>query len=429
LFVASFWSRCASLESRKTMLLSSVEHIRSLWDNSEHSDVRLLILGKEYKLHKTILLQSPFFSAAFSERWKILDQAGEPFTLDLEDVDCSSTTVEKVFKTMYGFELNINTFQEGIEVHNLASFLQLEEMASAAVEKSCQLVSVETAVEFFNQMENQCVHPGLINLEKKCRQKLFLEGFSRPDLLAQVYCLEEILQHDSFMVYGGEYERALLIEEIIKAKGTVLDENGENRAKRARTDERDTDTFNSTLRRCCFRLEFLTMKQFPTLSSQSRLESDLDACFWRRLCIQSVLSINSDPKAADYPDLRPYRQYIKFKKPASGTRSSAEAFDAYGSSWTAFSDWMEEKSIIFNIVRNLPSDKELYDHQNNRKFDYDLRIVNVSNPTCGIKRSAIQFKHKESVLLARLSSEKVPWSKCVHNDSVSFSLHIIPHLE
>eukprot|EP00276_Gloeochaete_wittrockiana_P012967 CAMPEP_0184373116 /NCGR_PEP_ID=MMETSP1089-20130417/164317_1 /TAXON_ID=38269 ORGANISM="Gloeochaete wittrockiana, Strain SAG46.84" /NCGR_SAMPLE_ID=MMETSP1089 /ASSEMBLY_ACC=CAM_ASM_000445 /LENGTH=457 /DNA_ID=CAMNT_0026716027 /DNA_START=26 /DNA_END=1399 /DNA_ORIENTATION=+ len=457
------------------MFRSSVEHIRSLWSNAEHSDVRLLILEKEYNLHKSILLQSPYFSAAFSERWKINEDTKKAFVLDLEDVDCSGNTVEKVLKAMHGFELNImtfeeglethslssflqleemasaavekscqlvsvetaveffnqkfelniNTFQEGIEVHNLASFLQLEEMASAAVEKSCQLVSVETAVEFFNQNENRCLHPGLIDLEKKCRAKLLLEGYTRPDLLAQVHCLEEILQNVAFMVDGGEYKRALLIQEIIKATGTLPHKTRQNHAKRARK-----GLCYSSLRQSCCRLEFLTMKQFQIhfQSSRSRLEPNLGDCFWRRLCIQSVLSI-PNPKAADYPDLRPYRHCIKLKKPASGTSASAEAFDAYGSSWKALSDWKEERKVMFALVRNLPSCKELNDQQNNRKFDIAFDFVYISNPRgpCHTKRSAIQLKHGEFVSITHLKNDT--WNNCVDNDSVSISLLIIPHLE
>jgi len=407
------------------MFRSSVEHIRSLWSNAEHSDVRLLILEKEYNLHKSILLQSPYFSAAFSERWKINEDTKKAFVLDLEDVDCSGNTVEKVLKAMHGFELNIMTFEEGLETHSLSSFLQLEEMASAAVEKSCQLVSVETAVEFFNQNENRCLHPGLIDLEKKCRAKLLLEGYTRPDLLAQVHCLEEILQNVAFMVDGGEYKRALLIQEIIKATGTLPHKTRQNHAKRARK-----GLCYSSLRQSCCRLEFLTMKQFQIhfQSSRSRLEPNLGDCFWRRLCIQSVLSI-PNPKAADYPDLRPYRHCIKLKKPASGTSASAEAFDAYGSSWKALSDWKEERKVMFALVRNLPSCKELNDQQNNRKFDIAFDFVYISNPRgpCHTKRSAIQLKHGEFVSITHLKNDT--WNNCVDNDSVSISLLIIPHLE
>eukprot|EP00276_Gloeochaete_wittrockiana_P023642 CAMPEP_0184368322 /NCGR_PEP_ID=MMETSP1089-20130417/161583_1 /TAXON_ID=38269 ORGANISM="Gloeochaete wittrockiana, Strain SAG46.84" /NCGR_SAMPLE_ID=MMETSP1089 /ASSEMBLY_ACC=CAM_ASM_000445 /LENGTH=197 /DNA_ID=CAMNT_0026710559 /DNA_START=222 /DNA_END=816 /DNA_ORIENTATION=+ len=57
------------------MLPSSVEHIKSLWSVNDLSDVRILILGKEYNLHKAILVQSPYFAVTFSERWRKCDSS------------------------------------------------------------------------------------------------------------------------------------------------------------------------------------------------------------------------------------------------------------------------------------------------------------------------------------------------------------------
>jgi len=233
--------------------------------------------------------------------------------LDLNDDGCSSKTAESLLKSMYGFELEILTLKEGVEVISIAGFLQLEEMASTASSKTKQLLSnVEAAADFLCSVTDRCLAPGLESLEKKCREKLLLQGYTRPDLLAQVPCLEEILEHDLFFVDGGEYERAKLIEEIIKIRNSSIETAKGKGAKRTRKGVTKKDlSFETRLREQCCRLEFLTKQELETDSFLTLFKSDIGNCIWRRICVQSAISLPA-PQRADFRALRHHRQCLIF---------------------------------------------------------------------------------------------------------------------
>lgn len=55
----------------KKKLLSTAQYIyQALFKEGIDSDVTLVALGKEWKLHKVYLCQSPYFASMFSGSWR-----------------------------------------------------------------------------------------------------------------------------------------------------------------------------------------------------------------------------------------------------------------------------------------------------------------------------------------------------------------------
>mmetsp|Transcript_18221 Transcript_18221/g.29938 ORF Transcript_18221/g.29938 Transcript_18221/m.29938 type:complete len:407 (+) Transcript_18221:61-1281(+) len=402
--------------------LLNLKRLRSLWRDADLSDVRILALGKEYNLHKAILVQSPFFDAAFSSRWR--KDGTEPFRLEMDESEYSVNSMESVLKTMYGHELAaIGTFQDGQELCAAASFLQLSHVEDEVAHRMRQLVTLDAAVHFFQYAEKRENRPSLEAVRKECERLIWTRGQTRPDLLASLPDLNSFLSSDKFMVDGGEYERFKLIEEIAKEKKKMMTEEngGERPAKRLKQGREST----SNLRSVGCRLEFLSMEQLEPLRGLQ--DPDIIEALWTRCAIQSALEVPT-PKAADHKGLRYYRFCAKLSRGAYSNLTQSQEFDAYGSRWKIEIHWPGQ--FILTRIRGTT------DKVGSRQFKIKMTGHGIAHhPTDAKQRSFLTFMFEQAVWECPLGGISVVYQSaqareipsCVSCD-IFVSISIMPHL-
>mmetsp|Transcript_22363 Transcript_22363/g.36966 ORF Transcript_22363/g.36966 Transcript_22363/m.36966 type:complete len:419 (-) Transcript_22363:111-1367(-) len=353
------------------LVASNVEYLKSLWNKEEASDVRLVALGKEYRLHKIIINQAPFFATAFSGRWS--RNGNEPVDLNLED--SSSNAVEKTLKTLYGFDLSIATLEEGLEIQTVAAYLQLEKLEKVCSELMLPLITLESSVQFQKEIGSRVLPPAFDMLKTKSRHVILLEGHTRPDLLARIPDLTSFLNNSStavgagssIMVGGGEYERLQLVESIttelkrLAEAGRVEKKAVKRAPKRVRSDE----NFGDALRSSCCRMEFLSVEQLEPYREVNA--PDITKALWAKVSLQHALSA-TNPNASSISIIREFRYTAKLAKPVQGIPTTSARFDAFGAGWVVQAMLNPDKSLNFGVLRSLASCKELQDASSSRKY-------------------------------------------------------------
>lgn len=161
---------------KKKKLFSTSEYIyQNLFIESTNSDIKVVVLGRSYNLHKFYLNQSGYFSAIFSGRWKdgISDRVKIPVMDPLVTLDAMHTALG----SMYHDELCIEPCKV-IPVLACASLLQLEGLIKKCAEIMAETLNVQTVVPYYEAADVY----GAQDLAKTCFDWLIMNLLSHlPD--------------------------------------------------------------------------------------------------------------------------------------------------------------------------------------------------------------------------------------------------------
>mmetsp|Transcript_31745 Transcript_31745/g.51229 ORF Transcript_31745/g.51229 Transcript_31745/m.51229 type:complete len:463 (-) Transcript_31745:510-1898(-) len=294
------------------LLSANGAYLQSLWTNAHNvSDVCVQIMHKDYKLHKLVLMQSPFFASAFSGRWKEV-KGDEPFKVDLEFEDCSHEALDAALKTFYGFGLsNGLSVRDLLSVVSLASYFQLDALMTTCLTRFEVLgYTIENAVEVFVHLARNPLPPRMdpiINIFKTC---LLLHGPKNPSHLVRLpmEILSETLNCPYLVLEGGEYERYLLVEKVI---GEMKDESSSKRARTSAEGSISRQSPRLSLAHC-LRFEFFTSKQLRQVRNVEGYSDGANEAVWQRNFLQGFVK---EPLWAehDVKSLRGYRYCLKIK--------------------------------------------------------------------------------------------------------------------
>jgi BTB/POZ domain-containing protein 13 len=91
---------------RKKVKTTSSYIFDTLFINGESSDVTVVALGREWRLHRVYLCQANYFSAMFSGAWK---ESSEPVVrIEVPDERITRESLHLAFGSLYQDEVTIN---------------------------------------------------------------------------------------------------------------------------------------------------------------------------------------------------------------------------------------------------------------------------------------------------------------------------------
>ncbi|XP_021365320.1 germ cell-less protein-like 1 [Mizuhopecten yessoensis] len=131
---------------RKRIKSTSNYIYQTLFLNGENSDVTISALGKEWKLHKLYLSQSPYFSCMFSGSWKESSQS--EIYIDVADTNINEEALKIALGSLYKDYVFIKPVQV-VNVLAAAMLLQLEGLIEQCSSMMKDTISGQTVCLYY----------------------------------------------------------------------------------------------------------------------------------------------------------------------------------------------------------------------------------------------------------------------------------------
>ena len=172
---------------------SSLSDLQKFLINKEFSDVKLIIGGKSYDVHKVVLAsQSPFFERLFSDIWN----QGNVITLDEEflDPEIIEDLLNFMYSKVYLTPANVNSLLRA------AHFLQMKKFLRGIDWYLSQNISIDNAFALFKLCNNIHLLQTVLSVEgfirsecKKILQNPYIQELSNQDVVNvfYIFCLHE----------------------------------------------------------------------------------------------------------------------------------------------------------------------------------------------------------------------------------------------
>lgn len=119
---------------------------RALFQEGQNSDVTLIALGKEWKLHKVYLCQSAYFASMFSGAWK--ESSEDIIHIEILDPNINLDALRVVLGSLYQDELVVEP-AEVVPLLATATLLQLDGVIEQCILIMEETVNSQTAVKYY----------------------------------------------------------------------------------------------------------------------------------------------------------------------------------------------------------------------------------------------------------------------------------------
>ncbi|KAG8228741.1 hypothetical protein J437_LFUL007076 [Ladona fulva] len=132
---------------KRKMLVTTAHYIyQTLFKEGVNSDVTVVALGKEWKLHKVYLAQSPYFNSMFSGSWK--ESMETQVNIQILDPNITLEALYVVLGSLYRDEFVLKP-AEVIPVLAAATLFQLDGIIAECVEIMKESTNVQTVVSYY----------------------------------------------------------------------------------------------------------------------------------------------------------------------------------------------------------------------------------------------------------------------------------------
>lgn len=160
---------------RKRIKSTSKYIYQTLFLDGENSDVTILALGKEWKLHKLYLKQSPYFASMFSGAWK--ESSMEKIEIEIMDENINEESMKIALGSLYKDDIILKPVQM-IGVLAAGTLLQLDGLIQQCVSMMTDTLSSSTVCVY----HTACVSYGLEEMKNTCVDWLMKNLLVSPDL-------------------------------------------------------------------------------------------------------------------------------------------------------------------------------------------------------------------------------------------------------
>jgi len=131
----------------KRKLICTTQYIyKTLFVEGRNHDVVVDVLGKEWKLHKVYLTQSPYFHSMFSGSWK--ETNNKYIKIEITDPNISIDSLKEVFGSLYLDEVSIQP-ADVVGVLAAATLFQLDGLIDQCLSIMVESISPLTAVSYY----------------------------------------------------------------------------------------------------------------------------------------------------------------------------------------------------------------------------------------------------------------------------------------
>ncbi|KAL4240002.1 Germ cell-less protein-like 1 [Mactra antiquata] len=149
---------------RKKRIKSTSKYIyKTLFQDEENSDITIKTLGKDWKLHKLYLKQSPYFSSMFSGSWKERDM--DEIAIDIADDNIDQESLKIVLGSLYKDDIFIKPVQI-VGVVATATMFQMDGVIQQCLSMMAETLSACTVCTYYrvcqayglNEMGTTCMN-------------------------------------------------------------------------------------------------------------------------------------------------------------------------------------------------------------------------------------------------------------------------------
>lgn len=132
---------------KRRKLMSTSQYIyKTLFLQGQNSDITIIALNQEWKLHKVYLCQSPYFSSMFCGSWREAEEG--IITVGIEDPNITVNALKIVFGSLYQDEILIEP-AEVVPVLSTATLFQLEGMIQQCAEIMLETINLQTVLLYY----------------------------------------------------------------------------------------------------------------------------------------------------------------------------------------------------------------------------------------------------------------------------------------
>ncbi|XP_064636179.1 germ cell-less protein-like 1 [Lineus longissimus] len=150
---------------RKKMKSTSKYIYETLFVNGENSDITIVALGREWKLHKVYVCQSGYFSSMFNGGWKESNQ--KVIRMEIPDQNIDEEALNVAFGSLYRDDVYIKPARV-ISILAAASLLHLEGLIQQCADTMKETISSKTVCSYCDASYMY----GLLQVTKKCKEWL-----------------------------------------------------------------------------------------------------------------------------------------------------------------------------------------------------------------------------------------------------------------
>lgn len=123
---------------------------KTLFEEGQGSDVKIIALNKEWNLHRIYLSQSPYFNSMFNGIW--VETTQKEINIGIEDGNITTEALHKVFGSLYQDEIQIEP-SEAVSILASAAVLQLDDLIQQCTEVMKVSTSIDTALPYYEASE------------------------------------------------------------------------------------------------------------------------------------------------------------------------------------------------------------------------------------------------------------------------------------
>lgn len=133
---------------RRKKLKSTSKYIyKTLYEDGQNSDVVIVALGVEWKLHKVYICQSPYFASMFSGAWK--EANADEITIEIADPNVTVGALKIVLGSLYQDEIAVEVSQV-VSVLGAAILFQLDGLIQQCCDIMMETTNVKTVVKYYD---------------------------------------------------------------------------------------------------------------------------------------------------------------------------------------------------------------------------------------------------------------------------------------
>jgi BTB/POZ domain-containing protein 13 len=136
-----------TLHTPKKKLLFTTQRIyRTLLKDGNNSDVTIIALGRQWKLHKVYLCQSPYFASMFSGAWR--ESRQDIVEIKITDPNINLDSLCRVLVSLYLGEITLEP-AEVVPTLATATFFHLDGIIDYCKEIMIENMNADTAVTYY----------------------------------------------------------------------------------------------------------------------------------------------------------------------------------------------------------------------------------------------------------------------------------------
>ncbi|XP_054706473.1 protein germ cell-less-like [Uloborus diversus] len=197
---------------KRRKLMSTSKYIyKTLFEEGQGSDVKIIALNREWNLHRIYLSQSPYFNTMFHGLW--VETTQSEINMGIEDENVTVQALHKVFGSLYKDEIQIDSF-EAVSILACAILLQLDDLIHQSVEVMKDSINIDTALPYYEASELYGLKEVKSISLDWLHHNMVLKVNTSPVHLAQISCdlMAELISSPELVVVQTEFSLYLMLK-------------------------------------------------------------------------------------------------------------------------------------------------------------------------------------------------------------------------